>query len=473
MKSDLNNRNNAVLQTALILTILAVTAVSGPVGCAYFNLLYNARNNYSKAETIKSNKDGSLSRQQMNLYDEVIKKCETLVTNYPKSKWVDDAILLMGKSFYMQGNYGEAAVKFSELQKLFPDSKLNRDAQILLARSYIGDEKREPAMAILKNYLSKYPKSNRLDEALFLLGTNKLKAGEQEESVAILDQLAKKYPKSVFRVEADMEMAEIYREKGEHERSLSLYEKLVKRKLNNDTRAKCLSNLAGLYVELGRYDEALRTIAELDKYNMEERSQGEKMLLKGKTYMNMDSIPQALDTYKSVIARFPRSAFSAESHYHMGVINQEKRDSLKIALKHFDRVPKAFPQSPFAKQSIKRSTNISNLMKYSKSLGTKNEQQKAHAQFMLAEIQLLQFNNPRRAIEEYKKVLDQFGGSDLAPKAAYSIGYIYSDVLDDSLSANAAYEYVMMHFPDSQQAEFAKRYLLKKGLISEASDSLP
>ena len=52
-----------------------------------------------------------------------------------------------------------------------------------------------------------------------------------------------------------------------------------------------------------------------------------------------------------------------------------------------------------------------------------------------------------------------YPNDELAPRAAYAIGYIYDEYMDDKQEALRAYRRVVREYPDSQQAEFAQEQL--------------
>jgi TolA-binding protein len=448
--------------------LIALPVIAGLAGCAFFNTLYNARQGFNKAQALPVSNDGKATREQIAMYDEVIKKCEKLITTYPNSKWVDDSILLIGRSFYEKQEYDEAATKFTELQDNFPESSLNEEGQYYLARSYVADKKEVQAVQVMKRYVEKYPEGKHLEETLFILGTTQMRLGESDEAAGCLDRLGRDFPKSRFKIEADIEMAEFFLEKEELEKSLEMYLRLAGLDLSDDYMMRCLLKLAETQIHLKKHEDALQTLDRLQKLTLPPEKQATELLLRGSALAGIDSLKKAIGVYRSVRAGFPKSAFSAEALFRIGVIFQERLDSLVLAQKTFDNVPGQYPQSPFAKEAIKRSANIASLIKYSQSTGTESEEQKAEAQFKLAELQLFQFNNPEKAIAEYQKIIDQYGGSDLAPKAVYSLGYIYGTVMGDSLKADEMYRFLMERYPDSQQAEFARRFLQEKGSVLDS-----
>src|SRR4030065_1163703 len=84
-------------------------------GCVYYNTFYQAQNNFEKAEQArKKARDPNAPFPSAN-YTEAIKKASKVLEFHPKSKWVDDALLLIGKAYYYQGEYLKAERKFREL----------------------------------------------------------------------------------------------------------------------------------------------------------------------------------------------------------------------------------------------------------------------------------------------------------------------------------------------------------------------
>ena len=166
-------------------------------------------------------------------------------------------------------------------------------------------------------------------------------------------------------------------------------------------------------------------------------------------------------------ARFGKSKYSAEAEYRIGLIYQVKLDSLEAAKTYYDEVPRQYAGSEYAGDAIKRSSNISTLLKLRESVDEDDPAAKALREFSLAEVQLFQFEDAAKAKAEYEKVLAEFPHSEYAPKAAYAIGYIYETMLGDSLKALEAFKYLIVNYPESQQAAYARKFL-----VHAAGDSL-
>jgi len=443
----------------LLLWLVCTTFVVSAASCAYFNLFYNAKKEYKEAQKAPRTADGGVNRPTLDIYDRVIEKCQMLITNYPDSKHVDDAVLLMGKAFYEKGEYDLAITKFEELQSNFPASELNEEGQLYLAKSHVAEEARTEAVGILKALVQARPNSRFSDEILFLLGTSSIHVGNESEAVQYLELLAKKHPQTEFRLDADLEMADLYAEREEYDKALVIYEKLSDVKLSDENSIRYLEKFAVVYVRMGDYAAALKVLDRLRRFVLGDEIMASEMLLESEAYAGMDSLAKAIDTYGSVSARFPRSKFSAEAHYRMGLIYQERLDSLDLARSNYDEVPAQYANSPYAEDAVRRSVSINRLQQLKASLGEGGAASKAEVKFELAETELFQLNNYEKALINYEQVLDQFPTSDVAPRAAYAIAYIYEKILDDQEKARQAYQRLVRDYPESQQAMFARQYL--------------
>ncbi len=259
-------------------------------------------------------------------------------------------------------------------------------------------------------------------------------------------------------------MAEVYAERGEYEKSLAVYGRLRRVPLEEPDQIRYLTGLGKAHTENGDFEKAIAVFRELDSYIVDPTLKAAYLLVKARAYTGLDSIPVAIDTYKTIGASYPRSIFSAEAHYRLGEIYQDKLDSLQLAQQEFDKVAGEYAGSPYASESITSSAAISKLLRLNESLksGGGGEDQ-ASVQFDLAEIELLQFKNYEKALDGYRKVVDEFPDNDLAPRAAYAIAYIYDAELGDTTNAVPAYELVSTRYTYTQQGEFARDALKRLG----------
>ena len=141
----------------------------------YFNLYYNTSDIFNQAEdAINSQKQDLFSTEEttvpgsaVQLLNKVIEKASQILQFHSESAYVDDALLMLGKSFYYQKNYLKASREFQELLATQPNSSLILEAKLWMGKTDIK----------LKNY----------DDALTTLETVRKQGIDEGKSDIVVD----------------------------------------------------------------------------------------------------------------------------------------------------------------------------------------------------------------------------------------------------------------------------------------------
>lgn len=129
----------------------------------YFNLYYNADEVFQKAEKqIKEQKKDIFSTTPTNIpptanadLQKVIEKCSNILQFSPNSSYVDEALMMLGKSFYYQKNYLKARRKFEELISTQPNSDYLLEASLWIGKSDMRLRDYTDGLAILEDVRNK------------------------------------------------------------------------------------------------------------------------------------------------------------------------------------------------------------------------------------------------------------------------------------------------------------------------------
>ncbi len=151
-----------VLTLCAVVYMLAVGS-----GCAYYNTFYNIKKEFRAAEkqTQRALAGATVPmtpgqpNQQMDRpsqilgpiqeYQAIIQSCGKLLEFYPNSRWVDDALMVMGISYFRVQEFSRAERKFTELVTIFPKSKHAEMAIVWRARSLVAQNKLDEAERVL------------------------------------------------------------------------------------------------------------------------------------------------------------------------------------------------------------------------------------------------------------------------------------------------------------------------------------
>lgn len=466
-----------ILWAAAVATLVALS------NCAYFNTLYNAKKKYNEAQKsearqnqaataqVSSDDEGAHVTRTNNqptfnvgqndeTYQQVIDKCKKLIATYPKSKYVDDAMMLIGKSLFALRRYDECVSALDSLTSRYPKTNMKQDAEFLKGKALATGKHYDDAAEQLQKYVDTYRKGHDRPEAFYLLCTSLMQLGLSDNAVAALQRLEKDHGRSDYRYRAQTDMAGILVEKGLYKESLAVYERLNHSRVPSNIRYDVWMGMGRSQIELKQYNEAMVTLDKLRKTPVTPDQEAPMLLLRGRARAGQDSTQRAIEVFKGVVSRFGRGVYGAEANFRLGVL-YESIDSLKTAQRYYTRVPGAYSGSEFADDAIKRASDIGRMLRLQEAAGDDSPEAVALRTFSMAELQLLQFNSTEKAIPAYEKIVNDYPQSEFAPRSAYALGYIYGVVLRDSVKAKEWYEVLRTRYPESQQLQLA--YTFYKG----------
>lgn len=449
-----------------IAPVAAVLAAAVMLGsCAYFNTLYNARKNYSKAEELRESKDGEVDRNLKERYNEVITKCGKIIRDYPDSRWVDDAIFLMGKSLVRQGEYDKGIRKFVELTTNYPESGYVPESIYWLAMANYEKEENNQALLYTDRFLGAFPDHGLRFDVIFLAGDISLELEDYEGALGYYSVVAEESGNKQHREEAKLRGAELYFKMEDWVNAAIAYENVLGKGMDRDAKYSTTLSLAICYTKIGRCTEALRLCDALLEEITTTNKKPAIQLGKAAGYVCMDSLHAAIREYKDITSTFPKSDFSAEAYFHLGVIYHEKLDTLQLAQGAYAKVSNESPSSEFAAVALQRSSSLKRFLELQKSSGkSEGEEGQAEKRFLSAEIQLTKLGETDLALGNYRVVVDSFPQTSHAPLAAYAIGWIYRVEKDDTVNAVEAFSHLAREYPVSPQARGA---VYEIGLLGE------
>jgi TolA-binding protein len=321
---------------------------------SYFNAYYNARILFKDAEdeintAALSARGKEIPAGQVNQIPataklklgQVVDKCSNILAYHSSSSLVDNALLLVGKSFYYQMEYLKAERKFAELLGQFPNSSLALEAQLWYARS---EEK-----------LGKLSDGIRLGEAT-------VAAAQTSHDTEIETQ-------------AHKVLGSIYRRMNETDKSISEYEKIVSISADDDAKGDAQISLGDIYFAGGQYGKAAEVYLRTQDYTSDIysnyysklqaaiacRENGEQK--KGLTlvnamiddFRNKEYLPsiffeqannyaasgrrdEAISVYNYVDTSYARTEYAARSAYQLGVIYEKELGLYGRAMNYYSEL---------------------------------------------------------------------------------------------------------------------------------------
>jgi TolA-binding protein len=380
-------------QASAILSLIIVIFCSG---CVYYNTFFHARQKFKEAE--KSQKENTerlgqtqpspanpsgqrqpgavpqkqtgeqpdpmVNVQEKNLYKDAIAKANKVLQYHPDSKWADDALWLIGKSYFNMGDYLLADRKFKELVTNHPKSKFADESYYFMGLSQMFLGHNDQALSAFASLQDINKKSPYLEDMLFAEGAMEMNSENYPRASELFANYVEKYPGGDSSARAMYNLGLCHEKQNDFTgayRAYSLVEKHEPDRLIyfDATLAAATASLKSDSVELG--------MKILDKLAKDERyfsRSGEIRLRVAEGQFLQGLINEAIETYGGVISANPSTIVSAEAYYRLGLIYQNEKFDLNSAKEAFSKAQQEAPNSKFKNLALARSAQIAKLESY-------------------------------------------------------------------------------------------------------------
>jgi len=437
------------------LRILGLVLLVAASGCAYYNTFYLARKYYREGTRAQERSlSDEPSPEASTKYDLVIRQCTKLLTDYPKSKWVDDASYMMGASFYGKRDYVAAIKRFEEFPTKFPNSPFVADARFMEGLSHYRRKEYADADSIFRDVDTRFPKFPRRWELYYY-------AGETQSALKYYPAAEYWYDRALDAAKARHERSDALRRLGDAyflgarpDTAVVLYARCLKVEDRGKQRLDVALSRADALRELRRYQEALDFLQEWKIYAMAENREGELGLRVNECMALLGRANEAIGGYRNLVEKFPRTSVAYEAQFRIGYLYESAFQDFDGAAREYDKL-RSQPQSEFSSQALRRAQNLSTLRQYRAAMASDTTQARAGAAFLMAELYYFQLEKPESALIQYRRVEWEFPRSIYAAKSAYARLWITAHDHGDTLGAMALTDSIASRYRGTRYAESA------------------
>ncbi len=242
-------------------------------GCAYFNTFYNANKLFEDAERIRGEKGGSADRASAQ-YDACIKKCLDLLRYHPNSKYVDDALYMIGVSHFHRGETMQAQASFRDLLERFPQTGFGERAWFHLGLAALAQGDRAGAAAAFETLERNYPSSPFKVDAAYRTAEALLEAKDNEATRRALLEFIAANPNSRHVAAAQMRIAHAYYDDLQFPEARAEYTRALQHDLSDQQRYE-----VELQIALTKREEAASILADPALYTEADLPPGLRLLI--------------------------------------------------------------------------------------------------------------------------------------------------------------------------------------------------
>jgi len=439
--------NHSFLRTILVLSVMLFFLSACT---AYYNTFYNAEKYFEEGQALEIGANGKPSSQAVNKYNECIKRCGVVLTDYPKSKYIDDAIFLLGKAtFYKQMNYLKAIENFEDLYQFYPDSKYVPESRFYLAKSYFIMNKKTEAYNVLNDFLLNPEWENLHSECLYLLAELNLQEKQYGRTSYFLQQILDNHKKSKEYQTSFFLLGKVYHNQNEYQKSNEVFFELLDSRVDRNLKMDARMYIAKNYLMLEEYDEAMKTISKLLRKEYRPKVIPWLELIKARVLANTNQTEKAEELFLLIRENNKtEKELTSEAAFYLAEMYFKTLLDYENAILNYNLVKSEFKESPFIETAVSRSSVASKILQINDKKREITIEELVNEQFKLAEYYIDYLSLPDSAIAVYDNVEKYY----YTLKTKYdSLSISYAREIADSLknSTHSANE------PDSISNDFS------------------
>jgi TolA-binding protein len=432
LKEDSHKIN--VVSTVFFICVAIIVLSS----CAYFNTVYNAKNYYREGR--KSVKHDTLVTDSEN-FSKTIEKSTSIIVKYPGTRWIDDALFMMGASYYYKGDYSRSLEKLDFLIQNYPGSSYQYEALYLIGLANYKLKRYGSAVVALTEAMSskKYRKKSLIALLYVYYGDANYTDLYETADTLRAGSLSYDERRTVLRF---VSMAQFSEQR--YEEALETATQLLSITRDDNERRDLKLRIAEIYLEIGEFDLCKEFL--LGETDPEFRD------LLADLYLRTGNVAEAKDVCIELSQnRTPEVA--AEAFYEIAQLH-ENEDSIDLAVASYDSALIKAPNSEYGLKARKRSEVLRRIQTL-----TAETEDEVRSQFLLAEIYFADLNDLPKALEGYQKVYNDFPKSKWAPKALYAHLWIASNIYGDDTLATRLARSLIGSYPRTEYAMSAQQIL--------------
>ncbi len=337
------------------LYVLIALVFFGTSGCVYFNTFYNAQKYYRQAEKARHAheelhaswelEDGATEDYQVprpqnadQLYDQAARKASRVLERYKESELVDDAMFLLGRSFYWRAEYLRAVQAFRDLETNFPDSEYFNRARywraLCMEKQRIDSEAQQLYRTLVEEAEEEMAARAgwRLGEMAF---ANEDYVAAAQEYRSALDA----FPDAPIRAALLLRLGSsllALEDSTHYEEAVDTFFEVLRADPDRDQEYRARLNIGRALSMLGDVEGSLDTYDALLKDGDFRAYEGRTRLLIGQHYQVDRDEERALAQYEKVRDDFPQSPASAMALYRTGLLYLQERGDTRLAREYFE-----------------------------------------------------------------------------------------------------------------------------------------
>ncbi len=380
------------IKMKVILKVLPLSAVFFAMGCGiwtdfttYFNLYYNAKDIFSQAEDeIKQQKEDLFSTEvkiipgsvTTNL-NKVIDKCSQILQFHSESAYVDDALLMLGKSFYYQRNFLKALRKFQELIATQPNSDLTLETQLWIGKTQMQLRYYDDALQTLKLVEDKaiaegddeFAQDAYVEEIKYRISQN-----DNQGAISLLNDFLKVSSDDEVNAEVVHELGLLYLKEQDLDNAINAFQKVDDYSPAYEISFDSKLELGKALREKGDYQKALEVFDDMRSESKNKENYAVIDVQRGITLAKLNDYDQAVEVLVKVDTAYSNSESAGLANFNLADIYENHYLSFDTAATYYEKASRSKAPLEYIQKSFEKNILFKKYLKTRAYVRTFNEQ---------------------------------------------------------------------------------------------------
>jgi TolA-binding protein len=463
-----------------VFIVIFLTLTFSSCTCIYFNTFHNIRKNFSAAEKTRR-KDGREKAKgaEIKQYNTAVTKASGVLERHPNSSYVDDALYIIGTSYYYLEEFDESARKFKELFANYPESEYIPRSRLMFAKAKLQLKEEAEAVVIFEDIFEKETNKEMKANAARSLGQYFFNAKEYEKANVYFRSLIDSLGGESDKLQAYTFMADGFFDLYQFDDAFENYDAALKHDPDTLQYYRIVFRMAECDYFLNNISAGLEKLTELAENEQYYDSLAAIRLMMAEGYEWDGDLDAAIDTYEKVILENAGKNPAAVAYYYLGLIYQYDMENLPKARNYYSKAHKERRDSPIYEDATKRASTLSLMEQYSRGredtlatdsvgqLSPEELDQISESQYLLGELFYFDLEKPDSAMDVFQTLLDKYPESRYAPRALMSMAYIHRNDLGDTAMADSFLRRVLSDYPRFDDAETVVNLLGLAGTLAD------
>ncbi|MBN1632838.1 MAG: tetratricopeptide repeat protein [Ignavibacteria bacterium] len=294
------------------------------------------------------------AKEKFNL---VIERCSKIIQYNKNTRFLDDAVLLIGKSYFFMQDYLQAERKFNEFLSKLTRSELYDEAILYLGKTKMKLRNKSDGELILNNLLVKTDDNEIKSEITEELAINSLSNRDIKTAVEYFEKSVDFTKDDEKKANKQYTLAKIFL-LSDIEKSVSEYDKVIDNTSDFDLTFYAKLNKGVALIKLKKYKDARKLFRDLSKdYRDYPDLKQQADLEHANTYFYLGEYDEALTMYYDLIIEFAGTKSASEAYYYMGKYYEEIKNDYFNALINYKKSAQG-PISELVSISIKKYNHL-------------------------------------------------------------------------------------------------------------------